>query len=144
MSDASRIVRGGMSERQFQDAVLEMARLFGFRSYHTFNSRRSEAGFPDLVLVRDGRLIAAELKSETGRLSPAQVAWISELERCRGVDVHVWRPGNLAEIERTLRSGSGEGVPSHAYRDLKPQVESASPNSQSSGRRRQKGPPALW
>ena len=142
MSDSRRIVRGSMSERQFQDAVLEMARLFGFRTYHTFNSRRSEAGFPDLVLVRDGRLIAAELKTETGRLSPAQVAWISDLERCRGVDVHVWRPGNLAEIERTLRSG--DGVSTRAYGDLKPQVESAAPNSQSSGRRRPKGPPALW
>ena len=48
-----------LREKQVQSAILDVARLLGWRVYHTFDSRKSEAGFPDLVLVRD-RVIYAE------------------------------------------------------------------------------------
>jgi hypothetical protein len=75
----------------------------GWRSYHTFGARRSAPGFPDLVLVKPPRVVVAELKRETGRLSSEQAEWIALLERCPGVECHVWRPGNLPWIEATLR-----------------------------------------
>ena len=56
-----------MTEAQLQDAIVQMARVLGWLVYHTFDSRRSAAGFPDLVMVRNGRLIFAELKSATGK-----------------------------------------------------------------------------
>src|SRR5688572_19177552 len=40
------------TERAFQAQVVKYARLMGWTAYHTHDSRRSQAGFPDLVLVR--------------------------------------------------------------------------------------------
>jgi hypothetical protein len=93
-----------VAERDFQAAVVELARLSGWRCYHTYDSRRSAHGFPDLVLVRDGRLLFAELKSERGRVTADQRAWLSLLEGCPGVEVYVWRPlaSSWPEIERVL------------------------------------------
>jgi hypothetical protein len=91
-----------LTERAFQSQVVRLARLFGWACYHTRDSRRSEAGFPDLVMVRRPRVVWAELKSERGRLSPEQKAWIEEL-RASGQAVYIWRPSSWQEIERVLR-----------------------------------------
>ncbi|MCC6312227.1 MAG: hypothetical protein IT345_15125, partial [Trueperaceae bacterium] len=61
-----------VGERDFQALVVQLARLRGWRVYHTFDSRRSPAGFPDLVLARPPRLVIAELKSEKGRVADEQ------------------------------------------------------------------------
>lgn len=92
-----------MIERQFQAAVLEYAELVGWRCYHTHDSRGSHAGYPDLTLVRDDRLAFCELKAETGRVRPAQVAWLAALERCGACEVYLWRPGDWPTIEAVLR-----------------------------------------
>ena len=99
------------SERQFERAVVEYAQLNGWLVYHTFDSRRSNPGFPDLVLVRDGELIFAELKTEKARLSAAQLDWLAALawveqsitEGCsRPIKVTTWRPRAWPEIEKVL------------------------------------------
>lgn len=53
-----------MTERQFQPQVVQLARLCGWLIYHTFDSRRSAAGFPDLCMVRGDRCLFVELKSD--------------------------------------------------------------------------------
>ena len=80
-----------LTEKRFQQQVLELARLCGWAAYHTHDSRRSSAGFPDLVLTRRPRVIFAELKSDRGAPSPAQRAWIDELRAC-GQEAYIWRP----------------------------------------------------
>jgi VRR-NUC domain len=96
------------TERQFERAVVEYAELNHWLVYHTFDSRRSNPGFPDLVMTRAGALIFAELKTEKGRLSRAQKQWIGDLEAVAGwptdaVEVFVWRPSTWPEIEEVLR-----------------------------------------
>jgi hypothetical protein len=91
-----------VSEKNFQQQVLQLARLSGWMVYHTFDSRRSTAGFPDLCLVRVPRVIFAELKSAAGKIRPEQKAWLGALKSCPGVEVFVWRPGDWPEIEKTL------------------------------------------
>jgi hypothetical protein len=95
----------GESEREFQQAVLDLAGACGWWAYHTFDSRRSTPGFPDLVLAKvDRRLIVAELKTEKGRVSPAQREWLDLLaEIASDIDVCVWRPSDWPEIERKLQ-----------------------------------------
>ena len=86
-----------MSEDQFQTAVIELAKLNGYRLvYHTRDSRRSVAGFPDLVLVSEHRQRALfrELKTSKGRLSPAQFDWISSMQLAK-LNAGVWRPEDL-------------------------------------------------
>jgi hypothetical protein len=46
------------------------------------------AGTPDLILIRGGRTYGLELKSSTGRLSPAQIAAHEEM-RAAGAEVAV-------------------------------------------------------
>lgn len=91
------------TERQFQQQVLGLARLLGWRSYHTWSSIHSAAGFPDLVLVRPPRLVFCELKSARGRLSPAQQDWLEALGACPGVEAFCWRPDQLEQIAAVLR-----------------------------------------
>lgn len=91
-----------MSEREFQRQVVQLARLLGFLVYHTRDSRGSDKGFPDLVMVKGKRVLWAELKSPKGRLRPEQKAWLEAL-RGAGCDVRLWRPDDWPEVERTLR-----------------------------------------
>jgi hypothetical protein len=93
-----------MTEKQLQNAVVNLAKLLQWRVYHTWLSARSTPGFPDLCLVRDGRLIFAELKSERGKVSEEQQAWLDELS-FTGAQTFIWYPRHWHDgtIERRLR-----------------------------------------
>ena len=64
-------------------------------------SKRS-IGFPDLVLVRGGRLIFAELKVGKNNPTDDQMRWLTELRRAHHY-VYLWRPCDWREIEEVLR-----------------------------------------
>jgi hypothetical protein len=85
-----------MSEVTLQARVVAHARTLGWLVYHTYDSRRSQPGFPDLVLVHEtqGRLLYRELKTQRGRIRPEQLAWLRALGRA-GQDAAVWRPLDL-------------------------------------------------
>ena len=117
------------TEAAFQQQLVQLAELYGWRSYHTHDSRRSQRGFPDLVLVRGPELIFAELKTDTGRIKPEQLEWIDALglvstnyrhavellaeEVADGdpdpsagcVDVYLWRPADFDELHARLARG---------------------------------------
>lgn len=103
-----------ITEKQFQQQITDYAKLRAWDVFHTYDSRRSAPGFPDLAMARargDGRgdeLVFAELKSERGRLRPEQRHWIEKLSRIEDasggvVRVFVWRPSDWPEIEEVLR-----------------------------------------
>jgi len=72
-------------------------------SYHTFDSRRSTKGFPDLILARPGEALALELKSEKGVVRPEQQHWIDVLEGA-AVEAQIVRPVDLQGVlERLVR-----------------------------------------
>jgi hypothetical protein len=96
-----------ISERDFQNRVVELARLRHWLVYHTHDSRRSDPGFPDLVMVRGGVLVFAELKSQKGRTTLAQREWLLGLDGVgrtsyEVVKVHVWRPADWPQIVEVL------------------------------------------
>ena len=91
-----------LTEKAWQSQVLDLAKLFGWRYYHTFDSRRSVAGFPDLALFRPGRFLLVELKAEKGKLSPSQENMIADLRAAR-VEVHVFRPSDFDAAVEVLR-----------------------------------------
>jgi len=114
-----------ITEREFQRAVVELARLHGWRVHHTrpaLNRRgqwqtpiQGDAGFPDLVLARDGRVIFAELKRTGGRPTQQQHMWLETLALCNGVEVYVWFPDDWDRIVeilgKTSRNASDDGEP---------------------------------
>lgn len=97
-----------MTEATLQAHVLELANTLGWLSYHTHDSRRSQAGFPDLVMVnaQQGRVLYRELKSERGSASCAQRHWLEALAKA-GQDAALWRPTDLIDgsVLRALRGG---------------------------------------
>ena len=90
-----------ISEAAFQAQVVQLATLNGWHTYHTHDSRRSAAGYPDLHIWGHRRAFMAELKAERGHLSLDQRRVIAQL-RAAGVDVRCWRPSDWDEIVATL------------------------------------------
>jgi len=98
------------SESEFQTHVMTLAKSLGYtQQYHTHDSRRSQAGFPDLVLIhnRTKKLMFVELKAQAGRVSPAQESWLNDL-RLGGQVAEVWRPSDWVSgrIIQVLRGGT--------------------------------------
>lgn len=114
-----------ISEDELLSKVIELAHEHGwlvahFRPAQTQSGRWHTAvqadggGFPDLVMarptihqtrstpMRPARVVYAELKSATGRTSPAQRQWLHILQYC-GQEVYTWKPTDLDAIEEALR-----------------------------------------
>jgi hypothetical protein len=89
------------SEKEFMARVVALAKRNGWLTYHTFQSRKSEAGFPDLVLCRGPRALVVELKTRTGCTTAAQDRWLEAL-RDAALDARVWRPRDWPEIVEVL------------------------------------------
>ena len=106
-----------MSEAEFQDTVILLAKGYGWKvahfrgvrvqrangsTYYQTPVQADGAGFPDLVLVRGNRLVFSELKRENGKPTPAQEDWISALDLAQAA-VYVWRPRDLDAIHQVLK-----------------------------------------
>jgi hypothetical protein len=103
-----------ISEKMFTAQVIQLARWHKWRVAHfrPAMTKRGRwvtavqgdgAGFPDLVLARNGRLIFAELKSAKGKLTKEQIQWAVAIEP--GAAFFVWRPADLDRIEEVLKLG---------------------------------------
>lgn len=92
-----------ITEKQFQQQIMELAVLYKWRCYHTWSSMHSAGGFPDLVMVRVPRLIFAELKSDKGKVSIEQEAWLESLRASGKCEVYLWRPSVWESITEVLR-----------------------------------------
>ncbi len=103
-----------ITERQFQAAVIELAKWHGWMVFHPMPVQNTKGvwrtaiagdrGFPDLVLAHSTRgLILAELKTGTGRVAEEQQVWIDTLLMA-GAETYVWRPKDLPSIEARLRA----------------------------------------
>lgn len=88
-----------MTEEEWQADVLKLAGYYGWTlTYHTYDSTRSNPGWPDLVLHRPpGELLVVELKSDKGRVKKDQQRWLEALA-CSGIETAVWRPRDLETV----------------------------------------------
>lgn len=121
-----------ITEAQWQSQITDLAHFLHYEASHTHNSRFSEPGLPDLILVSEAqqRVIWAELKignkpltkgrlsPRSKRLLPGQEDWVRILKACRQ-EVYIWRSGidTLEEIAEILQ---GKG-----HRDVESIDESA-------------------
>lgn len=94
--------QGTQTEAQFMRTVRDAAHQLGWVTAHFPAMLANPAGFPDLLLFRDGRVLVAELKTDAGKLGPKQWEWIGTLAGA-GIDVRIWRPEDWSEIEQTLK-----------------------------------------
>lgn len=93
--------REDITEAAFQDLVVQLARWCGWHVYHTYDSRRSDAGYPDLTLVRNRVLLFRELKARRGRMTEEQQEW-GQLLLYAGQSWAVWRPEDWDLVVETL------------------------------------------
>jgi hypothetical protein len=91
-----------VKERDLERYVLDVAQARGWLVYHTFDSRRSQPGFPDLILLRGERQVVAELKVGRNKPTEAQELWLDAFHEA-GAQTCVWREGDLDEIAEILR-----------------------------------------
>lgn len=84
-----------MSHDELQTNVVELAETYDWLWWHDTDSRKNNAGLPDLILLRPPRLIFAELKTERDQLRKAQRVWVEKLAGVPGVECMVWRPSHL-------------------------------------------------
>jgi hypothetical protein len=80
-----------ISEKEFQNKVVALAIMYGWRVTHFRASQvggkwmtaiQGHSGFPDLVLAHENKgLVFAELKTDKGRLDPAQITWLTNTRR---------------------------------------------------------------
>jgi hypothetical protein len=106
-------VRGRVTGAQWEQTVLDLAARLGWMRAHFRPARTATggwttpvagdgAGFPDLVLVRRGRVLFVELKAGSGRVTREQRRWLDELA-ATPAEVHVWHPADWDAIVDTLR-----------------------------------------
>lgn len=98
-----------MYERDWQRRITDSCDYLGLTYHHETDSRRSRAGFPDLVIVGPGGVVFAELKAERGRVRPQQQEWIVALKEA-GAEVHIWRPSDWNAVLDRLRALSSTTV----------------------------------
>jgi hypothetical protein len=104
-----------MSEGELQDRVRAMADSLGLAVQHIHDARRSWlVGWPDLVIIGTS-VLYAELKSQTGQLSPDQARVGRLIERAGGRWL-LWRPEHLlsGEIARELTALSALSIAAYA------------------------------
>ena len=94
-----------ISEAIWQGTIMRLLKQADYMAYHTFDSRKSPSGWPDVAAIKPtgGLLYMAELKTDTGQVPPAQQAWLQALGQCTGVVAEVWRPSAMEEIIERLR-----------------------------------------
>lgn len=107
-----------MTETTWLKMVLKYASLNGWRSLHIRPARRKEVdgkqlwetpvqgdgkGFPDLLLLRDHRMVIAELKAGKNKKSPEQEDWLQAFCRLPHAEVFTWYPHEWEEVQRVLR-----------------------------------------
>lgn len=92
------------AEEPFRRLVRSIAAMYDWELiYHTHNSKRSDAGWPDEVYGHrtQRRTVFAEIKSAKGEPSKAQLDWLIHLHRS-GHEVALWRPQTIAEVIAVL------------------------------------------
>ncbi len=102
--EALRLQAKAMSEKDLQAHVVAAAKAHGWRHvYHTFDSRRSAAGYPDLTILRGMRGLVMELKREGKDATDEQYGWLHAFSQT-GYEAYVFTPSDWlsGEIEKIL------------------------------------------
>lgn len=103
MTEARTILDAALSERDWQETVMQVLRAHNWLVYHTYDSRRSQPGFPDIIAVRGWRILAIELKKARGRVTREQREWLDAFAATGHAEPYVWRPRDWDTITRIVR-----------------------------------------
>ena len=102
-----------ISEREFQLAIWRHAESEGWKCHYQYRSAQKlangqyrglgTAGWPDVIAVRGDRLLAIEVKKETGSPTPEQREWLAALNGVPGIEAMVVKPRDAQAVMVMLR-----------------------------------------
>lgn len=92
------------AEKKFQAEVAKLAKRNGWKFYHPYDSRKSEEGFPDCTITRNGIIIFAELKVLPNKPTAAQLNWLEAFALNPHVITAVWYPADWPLIVALLEA----------------------------------------
>lgn len=94
-----------MTEAELLACVLDLAKLYGWRTYHARPAQTARGwrtavqgsgkGWPDIFMTRRDRAIAVELKRKGGKTTAEQQDWLKAL-LAAGIAVGIWTPEEWA------------------------------------------------
>ena len=89
-----------IKEKEYQKIIETYAQENGWKVHHCNNTFYCNGGrgFFDLVAVRNGEVILAELKSENGKTSRAQMDWAREYPARE-----LWYPSDAGYVMERMR-----------------------------------------
>lgn len=90
-----------MKEKQFENKVKRYLKSKGIYYFKYFGNAYSTPGILDLTLCINGRFVAVELKTETGKTSVLQDYNIKEIRRCGGIAI-VLRPSEFENFKKMI------------------------------------------
>ena len=81
--ESRRVLWGAISEEDFRQGISEAATLQGWMVYHTYDSRRSNEGWPDLFMIHPAkmRIVILETKAMKTKTTAKQKVWIKALQK---------------------------------------------------------------
>ena len=101
-----------ISEASFTAQVIEQARWRGWLCHHCRPAQdrsgrwktpiQGDPGFPDVLCLRQDRVVLAELKAMRGKVTPAQEEWLKQANRAV-VESYLWKPSDILTIEEILK-----------------------------------------
>lgn len=108
--EAQRRWRDTWTEGELQGRVEALLLGAGWLVAHVRDARRQRlTGLPDVIAVHPTRrrLLALELKTRRGRVTPEQQAWLDALAAA-GVEARVVRPADWPSLERDVAGAATE------------------------------------
>lgn len=96
-----------MTEAELLLGITQALELAGWTWTHIIRSdgvTMGDSGFPDIIAAKPGRILAWELKTKHGQLTPAQMQWQLALQ-VPFVDVRVIRPADYDLALRVIING---------------------------------------
>jgi hypothetical protein len=118
MRRATRLDKSGklaISERAFQAQIMSAAKLQGWLTYHSrpgltqrgrwVTPMSGDKGWPDVCMTKNGRIWFVEIKSESGKLAPAQETWLRRLAMAPSPWVRCWvlRPSMFDDFWEAMK-----------------------------------------
>jgi len=94
-----------MLEKDITAAIMRyLKNLPGCWCFKTHGGMYGTAGIPDIIVCRNGRFIAFEVKTETGKLTKLQESTLSRIKAAKGT---AFKVTSVSEVQEIIKNTEG-------------------------------------
>lgn len=97
-----------MAEKDIVNGILKYLKTVPYCfAWKTHGGPYGTAGIPDIICCIQGRFVAFEVKTPTGKLTKLQEITIDKINRAQGC---AYKVTSVKEVQEILREIGGEGI----------------------------------